>query len=65
MKAIKVLALSILFILTISLFTTSIAKAENPPNTYSVFVHENGKVLEYIYLQTDGGVVLINVRNND
>jgi hypothetical protein len=65
MKAVKILVLSVLFVLTLGLFSTTSAYTENPPNTYSVIVHENGKTVEYIYSTVDGGVVQINIRNND
>lgn len=65
MNALKIFVLSVLFILSIGLFSTPNVFADNPPRTYSVFVQENGKTVEYIYEVTDGGVVLINVRNYD
>lgn len=61
MKTVKILVLSVLFILTLGFFSTSKLYAENPPNTYSVVIYQNNLKIETVYNQVDGGVIQIRV----
>jgi hypothetical protein len=61
MKSIKIIVLSVLFILSLGFFSTSKLYAENPPNTYSVVTYQNGLKIETIYNELDGGIVQIRV----
>jgi hypothetical protein len=65
MKAIKITVLTVLFILSIGLFSTSKVYAENPPNTYSIITYENGIKIETVYNVVDGGVVQVRIVVND
>jgi hypothetical protein len=65
MKSVKIIVLSVLFILSVGIFSASQAFATNPPNTFSVIKYENGNKIEIIYSTLDGGVVEIKINVYD
>lgn len=65
MKSVKIIVSSVLFILSIGLFSNTQVFAENPPNTFSVVKFENGNRIETIYSTVDGGVVQIKINVYD